>query len=88
MPSRHLTRYIEGWTPLFSREWRLHKFAYQIGVGGLVLSDLEKRLVNEVLDSNCLTYGPKTKLFERAFSGRHGCRFGNCSRASDVVLLS
>ena len=60
----------------FSREWRLHKFASQIGVGGFVLSDLEKRLVNEVLDSNRLTYGPKTKLFEREFSGRHGCRFG------------
>ena len=54
----------------------MHKFAYQIGVGGLALSELEKRLVNEVLDSNRLTYGPKTKLFEREFSGRHGCRFG------------
>jgi len=40
-----------------------------------VLSELEKRLVNEVLESNRLTYGPKTKLFEREFAGRHGCRF-------------
>jgi hypothetical protein len=28
----------------------LKRFATQIGVGGLVLSDLEKRLVNEVLE--------------------------------------
>jgi dTDP-4-amino-4,6-dideoxygalactose transaminase len=57
------------------RRVELKKFAYQIGVGGLELSELEKRLVNEVLDSNRLTYGPKTKLFEREFAGRHGCRF-------------
>jgi len=53
----------------------LTRFGYQIGVGGLALSELEKRLVNEVLESNRLTYGPKTKLFEREFAGRHGCRF-------------
>src|SRR6266404_3962543 len=54
----------------------LKKFAHQIGVGGLALSELEKRLVNEVLDSNRLTYGPETKLFEREFAGRHSCRLG------------
>lgn len=54
----------------------MKKFAHQIGVGGLALSELEKRLVNEVLESNRLTYGPKTKLFEREFAGRHACRFG------------
>jgi dTDP-4-amino-4,6-dideoxygalactose transaminase len=42
----------------------MKKFPRQIGVGGLVISDYEKRLVNEVLESNQLTYGPMTKRFE------------------------
>jgi len=45
-------------------------------VGGLVISDYEKKLVNEVLESNQLTYGPMTKRFEVEFARSHGCRFG------------
>ena len=44
---------------------------YQIGVGGLVLSDYEKKLVNEVLDSNQLSYGPMTQRFEQDFASSH-----------------
>jgi dTDP-4-amino-4,6-dideoxygalactose transaminase len=54
----------------------MEKFPKQIGVGGLVISDYEKQLVNEVLESNRLTYGPMTKRFEEEFAGSHGCRFG------------
>lgn len=54
----------------------MKKFPRQIGVGGLVISDYEKRLVNEVLQSNQLTYGPMTKRFEEEFARSHGCRFG------------
>jgi perosamine synthetase len=54
----------------------MKKFPKQIGVGGLVISDYEKQLVNEVLESNRLTYGPMTKRFEDEFAGTHGCRFG------------
>ncbi len=54
----------------------MEKYPQQIGVGGLVVSDLEKSLVNEVLNSNRLTYGPMTKRFEREFASIHGCRFG------------
>jgi perosamine synthetase len=54
----------------------MEKFPKQIGVGGLVISDYEKQLVNEVLESNRLTYGPMTKRFEEEFAGTHGCRFG------------
>lgn len=54
----------------------MEKYPHQIGVGGLVISDLEKSLVEEVLASNRLTYGPMTKRFEREFSSIHGCRFG------------
>jgi dTDP-4-amino-4,6-dideoxygalactose transaminase len=54
----------------------MNKFARQIGVGGLVISDHERQLVNQVLDSSRLTYGPMTKRFEAEFSRSHGCRFG------------
>jgi perosamine synthetase len=54
----------------------MKKFPRQIGVGGLVISDHEKKLVNEVLESNQLTYGPMTKRFEEEFALSHGCKFG------------
>jgi len=47
------------------------KFKHQIGVGGLLLSDYEKQLVIEVLNSNQLTYGPMTKRFEQEFALYH-----------------
>jgi len=54
----------------------MKKFPRQIGVGGLVISGYEKKLVNEVLESNQLTYGPMTKRFEEEFARSHGCEFG------------
>lgn len=53
----------------------MKKFPHQIGVGGLVLSPYEKQLVNEVLESNRLTYGPMTKRFEQEFANSHKCKF-------------
>ena len=55
---------------------KLKKFPYQIGVGGLELSQREKELANQVLDSNQLTYGPMSKKFERKFAKTHDSRFG------------
>lgn len=52
------------------------KYKYQIGVGGLELSDREKELVNKVLESNRLTYGPMTKEFESKFAKSHDCKYG------------
>ena len=49
----------------------MKKYHKQIGVGGLELTNYEKELVNEVLDSNRLTYGPMTKRFEKEFSKMH-----------------
>jgi perosamine synthetase len=54
----------------------MRKFPRQIGVGGVVFSDYEKKLVNEVLESNQLTYGPMTKRFEEEFARRHSCNYG------------
>ena len=54
---------------------QLKKFPHQIGVGGLVLSEYEKQLANEVLNSNQLTYGVYTKRFEQEFAAIHDCKF-------------
>ncbi len=54
----------------------MKKFPRQIGVGGLVISEYEKKLVNEVLDSNQLTYGRMTRRFEEEFAKSHASRFG------------
>jgi perosamine synthetase len=54
----------------------MKKYPRQIGVGGLIISDYEKQLVNQVLDSNRLTYGPMTMRFEEEFARSHDCRFG------------
>lgn len=52
----------------------MQRYPHQIGVGGLVLTDCEKKLVNQVLDSGRLTYGPMTKAFEEGFAARHDCK--------------
>jgi len=47
----------------------------QIGVGGLKLSDKAKRYVNEVLESNRLSYGPFSRRFEEGFASAHDCKY-------------
>lgn len=47
-----------------------------IGVGGLEITDEDKLMVNRVLDSNRLSYGPVTKEFENAFASLHNSKFG------------
>src|SRR5262249_498926 len=59
----------------FTNTRRAEKYRHQIGVGGLVLTDYEKQLVNQVLDSGRLTYGPMTKAFEREFALHHDCKY-------------
>lgn len=58
----------------------------QIGVGGFVLSDRAKQLVNEVLDSNRLTSGPMMARFEQAIAESHDCRFGLMSNSGTSSL--
>ncbi len=47
-----------------------------IGVGGLKIGSLEKEYVNQVLDSNQLSYGSFSKRFEDQFAEMHGCQYG------------
>lgn len=54
----------------------MQKYKHQIGVGGLKLTQREKDLVNQVLDSNRLTYGPVSKQFEQEFAKEHDAKYG------------
>ena len=47
----------------------------QIGVGGLEIGPLERKYVNEVLDSSRLSHGPFSQRFESLFAGEHDCRY-------------
>jgi len=49
----------------------------QIGVGGLTLSKKAKRYVNNVLNSNRLSYGPWTQKFEKLFAEKHDCKYAS-----------
>lgn len=57
-----------------------------VGVGTFTTSPLAKQLVNEVLDSNRLSYGPMTQRFESEFARLHGCRFGIMSNSGTSAL--
>ena len=46
-----------------------------IGVGELVITEDDKRMVNKVLDSNRLSYGPMTIKFEQEFARMHDSKF-------------
>ena len=58
-----------------------------IGVGTMNISPRARALVNEVLDSNRLSYGPMTQAFEDGFARAHGCRFGVMSNSGTSALL-
>jgi dTDP-4-amino-4,6-dideoxygalactose transaminase len=47
----------------------------QLGVGTLDLTQREKDLVNEVLNSNRLSYGPMSKKFEADFALLHNSKY-------------
>ncbi|MBS3100353.1 DegT/DnrJ/EryC1/StrS family aminotransferase [Candidatus Pacearchaeota archaeon] len=57
----------------FSEE--LSKKTFNIGVGCADITDLEKKYVKEVLDSERLSYGPFLKKFENKFALSHQSKF-------------
>ena len=58
-----------------------------IGVGTMNVSRRARALVNKVLESNRLSYGPMTQAFEAGFARAHGCRFGVMSNSGTSALL-
>lgn len=57
-----------------------------IGVGHWACSPRERELVNEVLDSGRLSYGPKSKEYERKFAALHGRQYGVLSNSGTSSL--
>ena len=60
-----------------------------IGIGGLVLGSRERELVQEVLDSNRLSYGPMSRKFEKTVSQLHGRSYGVfCNSGTSALHLA
>ena len=53
----------------------MKKIDHQIGVGTANISQKEKKYVNEVLDSNRLSYGKFISTFEKKFAQEHRCKY-------------
>jgi perosamine synthetase len=62
------------------------RYPRQIGVGGLEITTREKELVNEVLNSNQLTYGPFTKRFENTFAEMHEVKHAHFMNSGTSAL--
>jgi len=57
-----------------------------IGVGTWVCSDRERELVNQVLDSGRLSYGPFSKKLEQEFASIHKSKYGVLSNSGTSSL--
>lgn len=57
-----------------------------IGVGHFETTPRMRELVNEVLDSNRISYGDKCREFETKFAELHGCKFGVLSNSGTSSL--
>ncbi len=62
------------------------KSSRQLGVGGLKISPLEKKYVNQVLDSNRLSYGRFSKKFEKGFADAHHAKHAVLSNSGTSSL--
>lgn len=60
--------------------------SYTIGVGTWSCSPLERELVNEVLDSGRLSYGPMSRKFERKFADIHESKYAVLSNSGTSSL--
>lgn len=47
-----------------------------IGVGDFRFGKLDKKYIKQVINSNRLSYGSMTQMFENQFAAEHQCRFG------------
>lgn len=57
-----------------------------VGTGTFIATDRMKELVNQVLDSGRISYGPLSQQFEREFSRMHGCKYGILSNSGTSSL--
>jgi dTDP-4-amino-4,6-dideoxygalactose transaminase len=59
----------------------------QISVGTFRATSRARRLIDEVLDSGRISYGPKSRQFEQEFAGLHDCAHGALSNSGTSSLL-
>lgn len=57
-----------------------------IGTGTFFATERMRQLVNQVLDSGRISYGPLSQKFEREFSSLHGCKYGILSNSGTSSL--
>jgi dTDP-4-amino-4,6-dideoxygalactose transaminase len=61
----------------------------KIGVGGFKIHKKEKEYLNEVIDSNRLSYGPMTQKFESLFAKCHDCKYAIfCNSGTSALHIS
>jgi perosamine synthetase len=58
----------------------------QIGVGTFTATPRMRALVNEVLDSGRISYGPMSRAFEQQFAQLHDCRYAVLSNSGTSSL--
>lgn len=59
---------------------------FRVGVGTFTTTPRMRALVNQVLDSNRLSYGPMSRELEGRFAAAHGCRYGVLSNSGTSSL--
>lgn len=59
----------------------------QIGLGTFEATPKARQLVNKVLDSGRISYGPMSQAFESRFATLHGCKYGVLSNSGTSSLL-
>lgn len=59
----------------------------QVSIGTFEATPEMFRLVNEVLRSNRISYGPMSQEFESRFAAMHGCKYGVLSNSGTSSLL-
>lgn len=59
----------------------------QVGIGTFEATPEMFRLVNQVLRSGRISYGPMSQEFESRFSAMHGCKYGVLSNSGASSLL-
>ena len=59
----------------------------QISVGTFRATSRARRLIDEVLDSGRISYGPKSRQFEQEFAALHDCAHGVLSNSGTSSLL-
>lgn len=61
----------------------------KVSVGDIVISPLAKKYVNDVLETNRLSYGPYSRKFEAKFAQMHDCKYAVFSNSgTDSLKLS